>query len=232
MKAIFVTGTDTNVGKTVVSGLLARCFLDRGYRVITQKWIQTGSNLFPVDIEMHLRFMMRGREYIKDYSALVTPYIFKFAASPHLSSDMEKRKIDVGRIKKSFNILLKKFDFVIVEGTGGVLVPYNKKRFIIDIAEELNLPVLVVAANKLGAINHTLLTIEAIKKRNMNILGIVFNNLNKNENKIVLRDNPRIISKLAKEEVLGILPWQKDTRLLYKAFVPISSRIFRKLARK
>ncbi|MFH0948767.1 MAG: dethiobiotin synthase [Elusimicrobiota bacterium] len=215
MKAIFVTGTDTNVGKTIVTGLLARYFLDKGYRVITQKWIETGAKIFSTDIETN-----------------VAPYIFKFAASPHLASDMEKRKIDANKIKKSFNILSKQFDFVIVEGTGGLLVPYNKNKLIIDIAVELNLPVLVVAANKLGAINHTLLTVEAIRARNIKMLGIVFNNTDKNENKIVIKDNPQIISKLTGEEVLGILPWQKNKGLLYKAFIPIADRIFNKMIGK
>ncbi|MFH1541402.1 MAG: dethiobiotin synthase [Elusimicrobiota bacterium] len=229
IKAVFVTGTDTNVGKSTVTGLLAKCLLDKGYRVITQKWIQTGNKFFSVDIKTHLKFIGVNRKYIKDCSAHMSPYIFKLAASPHLSSAMEKRKIDVSKIKKSFDILVKQFDFVIIEGTGGLLVPYNKKKLIIDIVKELNLPILVVAANKLGCINHTLLTIEAIKARSMKMLGIIFNNINKNENKIILRDNPQIISKLAKEEILGILPWQKDTRLLNKAFVPMSDRIFCKL---
>ena len=78
---------------------------------------------------------------------------------------------------------------VIAEGAGGIFVPFNKKETMIDIAKELNLPVLVVAGNKLGAINHTLLTIEALKKRKMKIAGIVFNDCFKGGDSVVLKDN-------------------------------------------
>lgn len=196
MKAIFITGTDTGVGKTVITGLLGRYLLDKGYNVITQKWIQTGSRGFPKDIDLHLRLMGKKRRDIKDYLSFVCPYTFRFASSPHLAANLERRKISAERIKKSFRFLQKRHDFVIVEGIGGALVPFNKKRLVIDIAKELKLPVLIVAENKLGAINHTLLTVEAIGKRGIKILGIIFNNKCKKANKKILKDNIRIITKL------------------------------------
>ena len=100
----------------------------------------------------------------------------------------------------------KKFDCVVVEGIGGALVPYNSKNLVIDIAKELNLPVLLVAGNKLGAINHILLTLEALESRKLEILGIIFNNLEE-QDRTILRDNPRIVEKLSKVKVLGIFPW-------------------------
>jgi len=136
----------------------------------------------------------------------------------------EKRIIDTARIKKSYKELASKFDFVIVEGTGGALVPIDRKRMVIDIARDLDLPVLVVAQNKLGAINHTLLTIEAIRHRKMRILGILFNNL-KGEDKLILKDNPDIISRLSKQRILGILPWDKRPGVLYKKYIAAAKRI-------
>ena len=159
MKAIFITGTDTGVGKTTVSGLLGRFISDRGYLPVAHKWIQTGKENFPTD---YLQW-----EFV---------YKFKFPSSPHLAASLEKKAISVNKIKNSFRSLKKKFDFVIVEGIGGALVPFNRRNLVIDIAKKLNLPVLIVANNKLGAINHTLLTIEAIKMRKMKVIGIIFNN--------------------------------------------------------
>ena len=86
MKAVFITGTDTEVGKTVVTGLLAKFLLDRGQKVITQKWIQTGCEDFPEDIASHLKLMGVAEETVAQYLPLMAPYVFKLPASPHLAA--------------------------------------------------------------------------------------------------------------------------------------------------
>lgn len=229
MKGIFVTGTDTGVGKTIVSGLLARYLLEKGCNAITQKWIQTGcrDNLAS-DVKLHLKIMHRSENGLVDYFRLISPYTFKVPSSPHLASRIENKIINSGKIIKSFKSLLRCFDFVIVEGVGGALVPFNKKSFVIDIAKQLGLPVLVVAQNKLGAINHTLLTVEALEKRKIKILGIIFNNLKK-DNKRVIEDNPRIIKALAKQRIFGVLPYIEGYDKLYKRFVPVGNKIYKTL---
>lgn len=223
MKGIFVTGTDTGVGKSMVTGFLAKYLRQKGYQVVTQKWVQTGSRE-SVDINLHLKIMGVSRGAIKDYLDCVCPYIFKLPASPHLAARAEKKKIKISKIKKSFKLLSLKFDFVIVEGIGGALVPVNEKRLVIDIARELGLPVLVVAQNKLGAINQILMTLEALKSRKMKILGVLFNNC-PGQNKLILNDNPEIIKKMTQQKILGVLPWNKRFDLLYKKFLPIAARI-------
>ncbi|MDP3732193.1 MAG: AAA family ATPase, partial [Candidatus Omnitrophota bacterium] len=106
------------------------------------------------------------------------------------------------------------------------LVPFNKKSLVIDLASQLDIAVLVVAQNKLGAINHTLITIEALEKTKLKILGIVFNNLKK-ENKRVTEDNPIIIKTLTHQKVFGILPWIESYDKLYKRFIPIGKKIYK-----
>ncbi len=225
MKGIFVTGTDTGVGKTVLTGLLARYMLEKGHNVITQKWVETGCPEFiSTDAGSHLKIMGRDKNDIKGYLNHVSPYVFRTASSPHLASLIEHKKIDPDKIIKSFKSLSRDFDFVIVEGAGGVLTPFNKKNLLIDITKQLDLAVLIVAQNRLGAINHTLLTIEALRRRNIKISGIVFNNL-KNENKIVLKDNPLIVKALSKENIFGVLAWRNRFDKLYKEFIPIGERI-------
>jgi dethiobiotin synthetase len=214
-----------------LTGLLARYLAEKGYDVITQKWIQTGSDGFPEDIAAHLKFMNLKKSDAGKYLSLVCPYCFKYPCSPHLAAKLEKRKISPVRIKKSFLALAKQKDCVIVEGLGGCLVPFNQKNLVIDIAAELNLPVLVVVGNKLGAINHTLLTIEAVCSRGLKLLGLVFNDMSEDSD-IILKDNPEIIKALTGEKILGHLHRRKNPELLYKAFAPIGKNILAELAGK
>lgn len=229
MKAVFITGTDTGIGKTIVTGMLAQYLLEKGLSVITQKWIQTGCEGFPEDIETHLRLMNKPKSYMEQYLPLIVPYSFKLPASAHLAAQVEGVSIDPLRIEQGYYQLCKEFDFVIVEGIGGALVPYNEKSFLIDIAKQLNLPILVVAQNKLGCINHATLTIEAIRRRGLHIAGIVFNGCSEETDQLILKDNPRIISKLTGEMVLGELPWSMDCDVLRKAFIPIGDRLYQQL---
>ncbi|MCK4519983.1 MAG: dethiobiotin synthase [Candidatus Omnitrophica bacterium] len=225
MRGIFVTGTDTGVGKTIVTGLLAKFLDDKGYKVITQKWVETGSVGFSKDVSFHLKLIGKRKQELKGHLSDIFPYTFKFPSSPHLASALEKRNININKIKKSFKSLQRAFDFVVVEGVGGILVPLNKKRLVVDIVKELKLPVVVVVGNKLGAINHTLLTIEALKARKMKIAGIVFNSLSNKENSIILKDNPKIIETISGQKILGSLPYTKDVNGLHKIFPPIARKI-------
>ncbi|MDD5457889.1 MAG: dethiobiotin synthase [Phycisphaerae bacterium] len=224
MKAAFITGTDTGVGKTIVCGLLARYLLDLGRNVITQKWIQTGSAGLSPDIEEHLSLMGKKKEDIEKYLPDIAPYVFRYPASAHLAAALEGKSVDAVKIKNSFTTLSKEFDTVIVEGIGGALVPFNNKELVIDIAKELDIPVIIVAKNKLGTVNHTLLTVEALKARNMKIKGIIFNDC-ENEDKTITDDNPVIIKALTGERILGQLPWLKEKTSLQKAFKPIGDNI-------
>ena len=225
MKALFVAGTDTGVGKTVVTGCLARYLSESGRSVITQKWIQTGcDSKLASDIKVHLKFMGRNAGDVKQYLPYLAPYIFKTASSPHFASEREGRTIDVNKIMRSFEFLAARFDYVIVEGIGGALVPFNKKHLIIDMVSDLGLPVLVVAGNRLGAINHTLLTVESLASRGIKVPGIVFNDLKKG-NRDILENNTKIIAGFTGKQVFGVLPRQDSREKLYKKFIPIGKKI-------
>ena len=229
MRGVFVIGTDTGVGKTIVTGLLAKFLDDKGYKVITQKWAETGSVGFSKDVNFHLKLLGKKKHKIREHLSDISPYTFKFPSSPHLASSLERRKISIERIRKSFKSLEKAFDFVVVEGVGGALVPLNKRKLVIDVAKELNLPVLIVVGNKLGAINHTLLTIEALKARKMKIAGIVFNSLGDKGDSIILEDNPKIIEAISGQSISGSLPWAKDKDILHKSFKKIGRKILANL---
>ncbi|MDD2752812.1 MAG: dethiobiotin synthase [Candidatus Omnitrophica bacterium] len=225
-KTIFIAGTDTGVGKSVICGLLARHLALTGRSVVTQKWIQTGCTDFSSDIRLHDKIIGNKAKTLQGYSNLRCPYLFKAAVSPHLAARLEKRKINPQKIKNSFKLLLGKFDYLIVEGAGGLLVPFSEKGLIVDLVQELHLAVLLVVENKLGAINHALLTLEALSKRKIKLLGIVFNNA-KMQKKIVLQDNPQIIRSIGRARIFGTLPWLENPKKLSEKFSPIGEKICR-----
>jgi len=231
MKSVFVTGTDTGVGKTIVAGLLARYLREQGYRAITQKWVQTGTRDYPCDIPVHLELMGVERGTAGQHEQDMNPYAFELAGSPHLAASCEGARIDVRKIVASFRRLEEAFDAVIVEGAGGVLVPLSRRKLLVDVVERLGLPVVVVAANKLGAINHTLLTVEALRVRDIKVLGIVFNTLDEKEDETVLQDNPEIVKAFARVPILGQLAWSKDTEQLQRDFRPIAKKVLAGLSR-
>ena len=163
-----------------------------------------------------------------EIEAVLSPGTEMMKTGRKFYTKIEGRRISAGKIVKSFNFLSRHFDFVIVEGVGGAMVPFTDKRLVIDIVKELNVPVIIVAGNKLGAINHTLLTIEALRARKIKILGLVFNNMGKGD-KLILEDNPRIIKALSGQIIFGTLPWEPSYKKLYKRFTPIGERIFKRL---
>ncbi len=229
MKKLLVAGTDTGVGKTVVTGCLANFLLKKGASVITQKWVETGSSEgSSQDIDSHLKMMGKDRKDFSRYRSLMAPYVFSFPASPHLASRLEAKSISCKKIKKAFLELSRSFDFVIAEAAGGVLVPLDSRHLLIDIAKDLSLPVLLVAENRLGSINHTLLSVEALRSRGMEILGIVFNNI-KNCDKKILEDNVRIIRRLSGVSILGVLRKASSQKRLCAEFVPIAKNITSKM---
>ena len=224
-KGIFIAGTDTGVGKTLVTGLLGRFFAERGVNTITQKWIQTGTSVFPDDVSAHLTLMGRNRKDVEKYSADVMPYSFKFPSSPHLASELEKISIDPARIRESFLNLSREFDVILAEGSGGLMVPVNENVLMIDIVRQLDIPVILVVENRLGAINQAVLSVEALKNRNVDILGIIFNRLSKRGDDVILEDNKSIIERISVSRVLGEISYNEDKNSLYEAFKPIGTKI-------
>ena len=206
MPGLFITGTDTNVGKTWVTGHLAK-HLAKTQSVVTQKWVQTGSLGFSEDIQEHWRIMgTDGAEYTR-YKKAMVPYTFSLPASPHLAAENEGQVIDPNKLTTAYAALCKHFSWVLVEGAGGFLTPLNRQHTLADSVEKLKLPTLIVVENKLGAINHTLLTIEALKSRRIPIVGIVMNNREEN---LITEDNGRIIQELS-----GVLTLEINTETVW-----------------
>ena len=174
MSVYFVTGIDTDVGKTYATALFARFLIRKGYTTITQKIAQTGCVSTSDDVLFHRKVM--GKAFPKEDSEGTTcPYIFKYPASPHLSARLEGVEIDCNKISAATQKLATHYEQVVVEGVGGVYVPLNNTIALIDYLQEKKYKVVVVSSSKLGSINHTLLTLEALKNRNIEVCGLIYN---------------------------------------------------------
>lgn len=170
----FITGIGTDVGKSWATGWLASRWMKEGKRVITQKFIQTGNDGMSEDIEVHRRIMGISLTE-EDRQMLTAPEIFSYPCSPDLASRIDRREIDFKKIDAASDELDRRYDIVLIEGAGGVMVPLKGDYLTIDYIEERELPVIVVTNGQLGSINHTLLTLEAIRRRNIRLAEVVYN---------------------------------------------------------
>ena len=171
----FIAGTDTGVGKTYITGLIAANLKKCMINCVTQKWVQTGNHSFSEDLDAHLTAMGLVRDDFNTHLNDMNPYCFSLPASPHFAAQQAQASIDPQKIISSFHKLTESFDTVIVEGAGGLLVPYSNSHTMLDIVSELTLPVLLVVENKLGCINHCLLSLETLQHRQIPCLGIILN---------------------------------------------------------
>ena len=211
VKGIFITGTDTGVGKTFVGAGLAATLRERGIDVGVMKPAETGCGLrkevlVPRDA---LKLIKAGG--VDDPLDLVNPYRFRDPLAPAIAAGREGKIIEIGRIVSAFRSLARKHTCMIVEGAGGIMVPLTLKRSYLDLASELRLPILVVARPGLGTINHTLLTIMALRSRRLPIAGIVINHRSKKRPGLAERTGPPVIERLSGVSIIGhVTDGQKD----------------------
>jgi dethiobiotin synthetase len=217
-KGFFITGTDTGVGKTIISAALIKAVQILGLKSCGMKPIETGCSkqkfkgksskvkvqdrdLMPLD-GIFLRSMGDAKESID----LVTPVRFQSPLAPLAASEMEGRAVDLGTIKKAYQKLSLKYDAMIVEGIGGLLVPIRKNYFVLDLASDMGLPVVVVARPGLGTINHTLLTVNYALRQDLIVAGIIINYSHPPENSLAEKTNLAVIAGVCDIPVIGVFP--------------------------
>ena len=190
-RVYFVSGIDTGVGKTVATGVMARWLLSRNVRTATAKLVQTGCHDFSEDLDMH-RAIMGVPPLPEDAAGLTAPQTFDFPASPHLAAALEHRTVDTDRIAASVREVSAHYDVTLVEGAGGLAVPLTESLLTVDFAAAQGWPVILVCSGKLGALNHALLSIEALKRRDMRLAGVVYNYC-PDADPVIDADTPRMI---------------------------------------
>ncbi|MBD5226140.1 MAG: ATP-dependent dethiobiotin synthetase BioD [Bacteroidales bacterium] len=173
-QAYFISGIDTDAGKTYCTAWLAKKLIDEGHSVITQKFIQTGCKDSSEDIEAHRRLTGQPMQP-EDLDGTTAPLIYTHPCSPQLAARIDGRDIPLEIIDRSTRILLEKYDRVLIEGAGGLMVPITDTMFTIDYVASRELPLVLVVHGGLGSINHIVLSLEAIKKRGIVLHSLLYN---------------------------------------------------------
>jgi len=204
---LFVTGTDTGVGKTYVSAGIATALTCRGVDVGVMKPAETGcriraGRLMPRDA---LRLMRSA--CVKDPLSLVNPYRFRRPLAPAVAAELERKTIEPSKIVNAFQLLSSRHDFMVVEGAGGIMVPLSGTYTYLDLAKEMGLPVLIVARPGLGTINHTMLTIAALRGLKIEIAGIVINYALDRKSGPAEKTSPGVIEKMSNVRIKGTIPY-------------------------
>jgi dethiobiotin synthetase len=214
MPAYCICGIDTGIGKSVAVGLMARHLLAKGEQVITQKLVQTGCSERSADILIHRKLMEVGW-LAEDEQKLTCPYCFSFPGSPHLAAALANRTIDPGVITAATARLREKYDWVLLEGAGGLLVPLTEETTILDYLATEDIPIILVTSSRLGSINHTLMSLEVIRARQAKLAGLVYNTFEQSPPEIV-QDSCRVFARALAaygfREQIVILPSWPDKK--------------------
>ena len=202
---IFITGTGTDVGKTYVAGLIAKKLKESGRRTAYYKAAMSGNarrddgSLIPGDA-----VFVKNISGIEQPVEEMCPYIYETAVSPHLASRIEGNPVKMDVVKRGFDDVCKKYDYITMEGSGGILCPLcfdEEKLQLEDVIKELGLACIIVANAGLGTINSVVLTCEYMKSRNIEIRGIIFNHFHPGD--VMEEDNLRMCEFMTGEKVIA-----------------------------
>ena len=187
MSVLFISGIDTDIGKTYATGMIAKALMQQGVNVITQKLVQTGVAInldsgeigIADDIIIHRQLMNLPLQPC-DLNFTTCPYRYEKPASPHLSAKLAGQTLNPELITKATQQLQQSYDVVLLEGAGGLLVPITEQLLTLNYIAAQGYPVVLVTSGRLGSINHTLLSLEAIKVRGLSVHSVIYNHIHDN----------------------------------------------------
>lgn len=204
-QAYFVTGTDTGVGKTMISSLLVRQFAQHGLRSVGMKPVASGCERREGQLISEDVTQLLAASNVDLPLADINPYAFEPAIAPHIAAQQAGVQIDFDHIQSAFQRLQAHADVVIVEGAGGFYVPLGDEHDIADLAVKLDLPVILVVGMRLGCINHALLTAAAIQQRGLTLAGWVANQVD--PDMAMLEENLQTLRQRMSAAYLGFVAW-------------------------
>ena len=210
-KGLFITGTDTGVGKTVVTGAIGAALAGRGVTPGVFKPIATGCRLTREGlVSQDVEFLAHCTD-----SSLPLPHInpirYQPSVAPLVAIERSERPVDWEALQLAYDNVIAGSDAVLVEGIGGVLVPIESDYLVLDLMVDMAIPVLIVAASRLGMINHTLMTLEICRARGLEIAGVIVNGYRPENASLAEETNPRVISEVGQVQILAVIPYDKDT---------------------
>ncbi len=177
-KKVFIAGTDTGVGKTLVGAIMAMFFRERGVDVGVMKPFETGAKKYGGQLLPEDASTLKEAAGVEDPLELICPYCFETPAAPAEAARIEGKKVDLGKVKEALEELSRRHELLIIEGAGGLLVPITEKTTYSDLIRDLDLDVILVSRNCLGTVNHTLLSLYYCKREGIRVLGYVLNKTN------------------------------------------------------
>ena len=187
MSVLFISGIDTDIGKTYATGMIAKALIQQGVKVITQKLVQTGVAINPDSGEISIaddiithRQLMSIPLQLCDLDFTTCPYRYEKPASPHLSARLANDILNPEVITSATKSLQADYDVVLLEGAGGLLVPITEQLLTLDYIAARGYPIVLVTSGRLGSINHTLLSLEAITSRGLEVHSVVYNHIHDN----------------------------------------------------
>jgi dethiobiotin synthetase len=199
--AWFVTGTDTETGKTFATCALLHALRHKGVRALGMKPVAAGTDADGRNEDVERLIVASGMAAPRE---LINPYLFQVAIAPHIAAAEEGRSIDIDQIVRAFNALSAMAEAVIVEGVGGFCVPLGAQIDTADLAQKLDLPVILVVGMRLGCINHALLTRQAIAARGLRLAGWIANRID--PAMLRFEDNLSALRERIDAPLLGIIP--------------------------
>lgn len=208
-KGYFITGTDTGVGKTVVAGGLAALYKNKGLNIGVMKPIATGcKRVHNTLISDDAVFLKRSAEVDVEYE-LINPISLEQPFAPTVAARLSNTKIDLEKVRMAYDSLCERHECLIVEGIGGLLVPVDEYYFVVDLANEMELPLIVVCRSNLGTINHTLLTVSYAREHGLDVKGIIMNESTEKCDDVTRMTNAVEIKRLTNLPILGMIPFDK-----------------------
>ncbi len=210
-RGYFVTGTDTSVGKTVITGGLTGVFRKNGVRAAALKPVQTGGIESEDGLLSEDALFYRAAAGLPYSSREMNPCCFRQPLAPNLAARFSGEAIDPELLAEAYQRLAGESEVVLVEGAGGICVPLLDYHFTMaDLARLLGLPLLVVARPGLGTINHTVLTVRYAQREGIEVKGIIINGYRKEQATLAERTNPEVIEGMTGVPILGIVPYLPD----------------------
>lgn len=201
-KGFFITGTDTEIGKTFVTAGIAGVLRSRGFDTGVFKPLMSGDRRESETSDVHILKKMSG---VADSLEEINPFQFDEPLAPALAQERAGTNYDLDHVMEAWYDLSPKHDSMLIEGAGGITVPYGPNFTVIDLAQEVQLPLLLVARPNLGTINHILLTIHYARTHGLYVAGVIFNGLR--ENGLAEQTNPALLQKMTDVPLLGNIPW-------------------------
>ncbi len=201
---LFVTGTDTEIGKTAAACAIARWLRGKGRSVGVMKPVASGCRMHRGRLVSDDALRLTKAAGCDELPARVCPITFRAPLAPAVAAQLEHRRVDLPRAVRAFHLLARRYDYMVVEGVGGLAVPLTARRTVADLAKMLDLDLLIVARAGLGTLNHTALTVEYARRRGLTVRGVVLNRATGRD--LSEKTNAAEIKRLTGVPVLGIVP--------------------------